>query len=460
MANITVYITSHNYGQFLPEAIDSVIKQTFTDWQLILINDGSDDDTILIFEQYKLKFGNKIAHIIDNPKPLGLRSCANSVIHLANTKYIIRLDADDYLDENALFIMHEYMEKNLDTAIFFSDWIYVDKDGKFIGKETRKKIGSESNVLDLAAHGACSLIRTSVIRSIGGYNCSFDTQDGYELWLNIIRKYKVANTNTPLFYYRKHGDSMSSNDSKLINSRRVIKESLFKKEFSNDLTKKIAIIPVRNKAKNFSNISLELFNGKTLLDRTIEVALACNRFDKILLESDDRELLNEYGMKYSIFTQERQSFLLDEFTPLPKIIYHSLSNFENENNQFFDIVSVIGVNSPLKESHHLNESINTLFLTNVDHVISTYEDLDAHFMHSENGMKPINPKSVDLQRYERETLYVNNGAVHTMWRYAVNEQSFFYGKIGHFVMEKNKSYQVKSKDDLEFLNNNLLYETK
>jgi glycosyltransferase involved in cell wall biosynthesis len=43
MANITVYITSHNYGQFLPEAIDSVIKQTFTDWQLILINDGSDN---------------------------------------------------------------------------------------------------------------------------------------------------------------------------------------------------------------------------------------------------------------------------------------------------------------------------------------------------------------------------------------------------------------------------------
>jgi CMP-N-acetylneuraminic acid synthetase/GT2 family glycosyltransferase len=452
---ISIYIVSKNYGLFLNEAIESVLKQTFTNWNLILINDGSTDDTIEIFQKYKLQYPSKISHIINFDSSLGLRNAANHALRLAKSKYIIRLDADDYFDENALLIMYEYMERNPDIALFFSDWIYVDIDGKFIGKETRKKIGSESNVLDLAAHGACSLIRTSVIRSIGGYDCTFDTQDGYELWLKIIRKYKVANTNTPLFYYRKHGDSMSSNDSKLINSRRVIKESLFKKEFSNDLTKKIAIIPVRNKAKKFSNISLELFNGKTLLDRTIEVALACNRFDKILLESDDRELLNEYGMKYSIFTQERQSFLLDEFTPLPKIIYHSLSNFENENNQYFDIVSVIGVNSPLKESHHLNESIDTLFLMNVDHVISTYEDLDAHFMHSENGMKPINPKSVDLQRYERETLYVNNGAVHTMWRYAVNEQSFFYGKIGHFVMEKNKSYQVKSKDDLEFLNNNL-----
>jgi CMP-N-acetylneuraminic acid synthetase/GT2 family glycosyltransferase len=452
---ISIYIVSKNYGLFLNEAIESVLKQTFTNWNLILINDGSTDDTIEIFQKYKLQYPSKISHIINFDSSLGLRNAANHALRLAKSKYIIRLDADDYFDENALLIMYEYMERNPDIALFFSDWIYVDIDGKFIGKETRKKIGSESNVLDLAAHGACSLIRTSVIRSIGGYDCTFDTQDGYELWLKIIRKYKVANTNTPLFYYRKHGDSMSSNDSKLINSRRVIKESFFKKEFSNDLTKKIAIIPVRNKAKKFSNISLELFNGKTLLDRTIEVALACNRFDKILLESDDRELLNEYGMKYSIFTQERQSFLLDEFTPLPKIIYHSLSNFENENNQYFDIVSVIGVNSPLKESHHLNESIDTLFLMNVDHVISTYEDLDAHFMHSENGMKPINPKSVDLQRYERETLYVNNGAVHTMWRYAVNEQSFFYGKIGHFVMEKNKSYQVKSKDDLEFLNNNL-----
>jgi CMP-N-acetylneuraminic acid synthetase len=457
---ISIYIVSKNYGLFLNEAIESVLKQTFTNWNLILINDGSTDDTIEIFQKYKLQYPSKISHIINFDISLGLRNAANSALSLANSKYIIRLDADDYFDENALLIMYEYMERNPDTAIFFSDWIYVDKDGKFIGKETRKKIGSESNVLDLAAHGACSLIRTSVIRSIGGYNCSFDTQDGYELWLKIIRKYKVANTNTPLFYYRKHGDSMSSNDSKLIESRRVIKESLFKNEFSNDLTKKIAIIPIRNKAKNFSNISLEVFNGKTLLDRTIEVALACNRFDKILLESDDRELLNEYGMKYSISTQERQTFLLDEFTPLPKVIYHALSNFENENNQYFDIVSVIGVNSPLKESHHLNESIDTLFLMNVDHVISTYEDLDAHFMHSENGMKPINPKSIDLQRYERETLYVNNGAVHTMWRDAVNENSFFYGKIGHFVMEKSKSFLVKSNGDLKVLKNILGYEIK
>ena len=104
---VSVYIVNHNYGRFLQQAIDSVLKQTFKDFEIIFIDNGSEDDSKEKLEKY---FSNKKIKIILQ-KNIGLNAANNIALKFARGKYIMRLDADDYLDKNALEIMYLTLEK-------------------------------------------------------------------------------------------------------------------------------------------------------------------------------------------------------------------------------------------------------------------------------------------------------------------------------------------------------------
>ena len=106
---ITVYITNYNYGQFLRQAIESVLIQTEQDFEIILIDDGSTDDSVSLIQSY-----------IDHPKikivlqqNKGLTISNNLALKLSRGKYIMRLDADDYLAENALEKAGMTVNKNM-----------------------------------------------------------------------------------------------------------------------------------------------------------------------------------------------------------------------------------------------------------------------------------------------------------------------------------------------------------
>lgn len=448
-SKVTVYITSHNYSIFLKESIDSVLKQTYKNWELFLIDDGSSDNSFDIMNSYK----NQKIKVFRNLKAKGLRSCANYVLGKADGKYIIRLDADDFFDENALLLMVNYLE-NSDAVLVYPDWIYVNKSGFFTGKETRKKLNVDTLVNDLAAHGACTLVRTDVLKEIGGYDTNFDKQDGYELWLKIIQKHKVGNINTPLFYYRKHGESMSSNENKLIHSRKKIKNKIVESKSNLKKLIKTAIIPVRNKSKSYAKLAFSKLNENiSFLEKTINDVIDSKLFKNIIVESDDQKVLNYVRENYEkCITIYRKDSLKGDLIPLSKVIYSTVKNIEKNYNLKSDIIAVVPIHCPLRSHEDIIEGFNTLILNNVDQVISTYEDFDMHFTHSKFGMKPLNPNSLDSIRYEREALYVNNGAVHFFWRESLDKHSMYKGKIGHFTMEKSKSIQIKKQIDLDEYN--------
>ena len=74
-------------------------------------------------------------------------------------------------------------------------------------------------LLDQPAHGACTLVKKENLIDIGGYDEEFNCQDGYYLWIRFIKKYSIRNVNLPLFYYRQHGDSLSTNTKKILDNR-------------------------------------------------------------------------------------------------------------------------------------------------------------------------------------------------------------------------------------------------
>src|SRR5437867_1266985 len=98
---VTVYITNHNYGRYLEQAIKSVLNQTQQDFELIVIDDGSTDDSRSIIERYADH--PKIRPIFQENR--GLNISNNIALRAARGQYIMRLDADDYLDENALTVL-------------------------------------------------------------------------------------------------------------------------------------------------------------------------------------------------------------------------------------------------------------------------------------------------------------------------------------------------------------------
>ena len=105
---VTVYITNHNYEKYIKKCIESVLNQSFTNFELIIIDDGSTDNSKKIINQYE-KF-KKISIVYQQRK--GLNISNNVAIRLSRGEYIIRLDADDWLEKNALNIMVKYLDSN------------------------------------------------------------------------------------------------------------------------------------------------------------------------------------------------------------------------------------------------------------------------------------------------------------------------------------------------------------
>ena len=120
---ITVYITNFNYGKFLNTCIKSVLSQSFKDFELIIIDDGSTDNSLNILKKFKKN--QNIRFIFQKNK--GLIKTNNIAIRASKGKFILRLDADDYLDPNALLVLSNEINKSEDTALVYSDFFLINE---------------------------------------------------------------------------------------------------------------------------------------------------------------------------------------------------------------------------------------------------------------------------------------------------------------------------------------------
>ena len=447
---VTVYITSRNYGRFLCEAVDSILRQSISSWELLIFDDGSSDDTASIANKYVQEHPNKIV-LHRNPKPCGLRACANKAIEAARGEYVIRLDADDYFDDNALLVLSRFLDEHQDIGLVYPNWVYVDEDGGYLGLENRKRIGTEDKVLDLPAHGACTMVRKRVLKSIGGYDEKFDSQDGHELWLKVLHRFNVGNVSTPLFFYRQHGNSMSRDQRRLLSARQKIKRDLALKQNGKIKPRIVAIVPAKNTYANMPNVALNPLAGKPLIDYTLDAAERANLFENIYVTTDDPNVVAHCGTRDSVIAELRPDALSSTRTKLTDVLLHSIDQLENEQGVFPDIVTLLSIHSPLRRSEHIVKAIDTLTLYNVDNVISTYEDVDLHFAHGRDGLETINKGMLNTLRFEREALYVDNGAIHTFWREYATETNMYQGRVGHIVMCKEDSSQIKHANDIPMI---------
>ena len=143
---VTVYIATYNYGKYLRQAVNSVLQQTYDPWELIIIDDGSTDETKEVLANFT---GHPKVRIYSNQQNEGLTRTSNKAIQLARGEYVMRLDADDYLDENALLVLSNCLEHNLDIALVYPDYYVISEDGEILRLERRSRVYDEAELLDL-----------------------------------------------------------------------------------------------------------------------------------------------------------------------------------------------------------------------------------------------------------------------------------------------------------------------
>jgi CMP-N-acetylneuraminic acid synthetase len=446
---VTVYVAARDYGRWLPQCLASVERQSFAGWELIVIDDGSRDDTPAIVEAFRLRHPERV-RALRHEMPRGLRACANAALELARGEYVMRLDADDWLDENALLVLAHHLDVNPDVGLVYPNWIWVDAEGRALGVERRARPWTESTVPDLPAHGACTMVRRRVLKAIGGYDLDIPAQDGHELWLKTLYRHGVAHVETPLFHYRQHDDSLSGDEERLLASRREVKRRAAHAHRGPVEPRIAVVVPVKNTYPEAPGIALAPLAGRPLLDYTLDHVAADPRLGAVLVATDDPAVVAHCGAR-GVDAYLRDAALSDPMIGLPEVIGDALIHLSERSGFDPDMVVILSAHTPLRRPEQVSEAIDTLLLYPVDHVLSTWEDRDLHYRHGRDGLEAVNAGEIRATRPEREALYACNGSIHALWREALAPERFLRGRIGHIVMTRTESLMAKKVDERRLL---------
>jgi len=197
---ISVVMAVYNGEKYLRESVESILNQTFKNFEFVIINDGSSDRTQEILESY---IDPRI--ILIHRKHFGLTKSLNKGISLAKGKYISRQDADDISMPERLEKQISFLEEHKSVALLGTTVKIIDENGSLI--HIRKYPSDSSSIKkgikedNCFCHGSV-IFRKKHFFELGGYREIFSTAQDYDLWLRFAENFEVANLSTPLYTRR------------------------------------------------------------------------------------------------------------------------------------------------------------------------------------------------------------------------------------------------------------------
>lgn len=444
---VTIYIPSRNYSHFLENSINSVINQTYTNWELIIIDEGSADNTSKIAEKFKKENPDRIT-LIKNKKPQGLQKVANNILKIAKGKYMMRLDADDWLHEIALNQMVNKLEEDSDYGIVYGNYFYTNEKGNIIGVDIRHRVGKENQNSQLPPHGACTLFRTDILRSVGGYFENVNAQDGWDLWYKLIKKVGAINIDLPLFYYRQHNKSLSKDNNRLLKARAKIFKEIRKKIENNYNPKVLAVIPVKESYPNMKNVPSQKINGKSLLEISINSALNSKQVNALVVSSESKNVLKfseQLESKKIVSSHYRYLRSPDESNniPITDFLKSAGDFYQKECGEYPDILIYLSLHAINRNEDHIDKAINNLIISESECVVSVQEEREPMFNITNSGLNLINPGRFKDLSFEKERLYRFNGSIIASTWNNILKNNLFGSKTSFIEMNHNDSIQVK-----------------
>ena len=202
MVKVSVILAAYNEEESIRESIVSILQQSFEDWDLIAIDDGSEDETGAILEQF-VEIDKRVV-VFRNKKNIGLSACLNMAIFKSQSELIARMDADDVSLPDRLKLQVEYMDNNPDVTVLGGSAIYMDEKGIELGNvmmpETHEAIIAWMLRSSPFIHPAV-MARRSFFEKTGGYNESLKRAQDYDLWFRGRKIGRYHNLPIPIIRY-------------------------------------------------------------------------------------------------------------------------------------------------------------------------------------------------------------------------------------------------------------------
>lgn len=273
---ISVVMANYNTPtEYLFESIDSILNQTYKNFELIIVNDASDESLYNILQNYT----DDRIKIFENKKNMGLASSLNKAIRLAKGNYIARMDTDDISLPKRFEMQVEFLENNPEVGVLGTGAIYIGQ-RKRIKKFTREHEKIKSSLLfqNQMLHPSV-MIRKEIFNDDNNlYNSRYLTSQDYELWSRLVWKTNFYNLPEILLKYRTHGGQLTASRANLqyemanlVRTRMLSLGNIPLKQSEIDLINKSAFTKALT--------SEELYHLKELSNKIVELNRKTQQFD-------------------------------------------------------------------------------------------------------------------------------------------------------------------------------------
>lgn len=212
---VSIGIPIYNADQYLRLAIDSVLRQTYNDFELLLVNDGSTDNSLEIMNSYD----DPRIKIINDGVNKGLIFRLNEMINLSTGKYFARMDADDIMFPDRIEKQLELLLSNSEIDLVFGDAVSIDKENQVLGYKKSFAVNNKKDVLKGIYPIHPTVMAKRDVLLTNPYKEGFIQMEDMELWYRLIEVNCFQNLNCPLLFYREDSSNNSRKHLKMIKGK-------------------------------------------------------------------------------------------------------------------------------------------------------------------------------------------------------------------------------------------------
>ncbi len=226
MPKVSVVIPAYNAMAYLPETLESVFRQTFTDFEVLIINDGSSDHIV----QWVAQITDPRVKLISQENQ-GLPGARNTGIAYARGEYVAFVDADDLWQPTKIERQVRCLEDKPEVGLVYTWTALIDEQSNPTGRvyafDAEGNVWEQLLVGDPISNGSSCMVRRSCFETVGVFDRSLTSAEDYDMWLRIAARYPFAVVREPLTLYRQHFSSVSKNRQRMLQSLRTVIEKAF-----------------------------------------------------------------------------------------------------------------------------------------------------------------------------------------------------------------------------------------
>lgn len=452
---VTVYIPCHNYGRFLARAIDSVREQLYDSWELLIIDDGSTDETAEVALEYVRTHPERLS-FVRNDRAQGLPSVANAAIARARGEFLLRLDADDWLDEAALLVLVGRATKEDRPAIVYGGFHTVAASGEILGVRWQRPAWDRGRGGGVQPpHGACSLVDLRALKSIGGYSEDIDAQDGWDLWYRMSGGLTSATVTTPVFYYRQHPESLSRDDERLRTARSRILRNVRSVHTGGYSPSVLAVIPAKESYAGLPGVPYVDVGGRTLLESAIAAAQSSPVISDVLVVSDSQDVLAlSAGLETDArvephYRSHRSADLDTSFVPLTALLRHAAASYREQSGRRPDVLVFLSLHVATRSAEDITAVVDALFVMRTDVSVTVTRERDPVFVYSADGLRLIGNGRLDDVRPFMDEIYRFDNVGLACWTEEAENDRIWSGRLGFVDLSTAKHVRLEDRPSLD-----------